>query len=242
MPEKMIGVTVVTPAYKHLEKEAVKRFHKHTGLPVQVIRCNNEQGFFAKLELDQACPKTRIMFFDVDYWLLRPISPQQWCPQSWVAVQDSAVYNPHAFPHTDCESHQLDKRRYFNSGMFTCNLAIPQHRQVFQEARKMRKRVISGKDRAPVDVTDQFYLNAAVQKLNVSLGLMPTRFNFYKKAADWGQLAYIPRDIVGLHAAGEPLKTKLKALRQQAAVFSGGTYPVWVEVAIANQSHLFDLR
>lgn len=238
----MIGVTVVTPAYKHLEKEAVKRFREFTGLSVQVIRCKDDQGFFAKLELDRECPRTRIVFFDVDYWLLRPMHPQQWCPMSWVAVQDSAVYNPHAFPHTDCESHQLDKRRYFNSGMFTCNLAVDQHRQVFQEARKLRKRVASKKDPAPVDVTDQYYLNAAVQKINPSTGLMPTRFNFYKKASDWGQLPYIPREIVGLHAAGEPLQNKLEALRQQSAVFGGGTCPVWVEAALANQSYQFELR
>jgi hypothetical protein len=242
MREKMIGVTVVTPAYKHLEKEAVRRFRKFTGLPVQVIRCKDDQGFFAKLELDRECPRTRIVFFDVDYWLLRPMSPQQWCPMSWVAVQDSAVYNPHAFPHTDCESHRLDKRRYFNSGMFTCNLVVPQHRQVFQEARRMRRRVVSGKDPAPVDVTDQYYLNAAVQKLNPSVGLMPTKFNFYKKAADWGQLAYIPREIIGLHAAGEPLPTKLEALRQQSAVFGSNTCSMWVEAALANQNHLFELR
>ena len=45
----MIAVTVVTPSYRHLEKEAVKRIKKFTGLPVKVIRCKDSDGFMKKL-------------------------------------------------------------------------------------------------------------------------------------------------------------------------------------------------
>lgn len=239
----MIGVTVVTPAYKHLEKEAVARFKAYTGLPVKVIRCKDEDGFKAKLELDRHCPKTRIVFFDVDLWLLRPMNPyKNWSPFSWMAVNDRAVFNMHAFPHTDCGRHQMNKHRYFNSGLIGLNLAFPPHREVFKEARRLRQMVLRKKLPAPVDVTDQFYLNKAVQNLNIGQAMMPEKFNFYMKSADWGQSPCIPREIVGLHAAGEPLKRKLRALKQQAAVFERSTGPMLEEAAFNNHNMIYDQR
>ena len=239
----MIGVTVVTPAYKHLEKEAVARFKKHTGLPVKVIRCKDADGFKTKLDLDRHCPQTRVVFFDVDLWLLRPMDPlKNWSPLAWMAVNDRAVFNVHAFPHTDCGSHQMHKMRYFNSGLIGINLALQHHRDVFKEARRLHRLVKSKKMKAPVDVTDQFYLNKAVQDLNIGQAMMPEKFNFYMKSADWGQSPCIPREIVGLHAAGEPLKRKLKALREQAAVFERPTGPMLEEAAFNNHSMIFDQR
>lgn len=239
----MIGVTVVTPAYKHLEKDAVARFKKHTGLPVKVIRCKDADGFMAKLELDKSLPRTRVVFFDVDLWLLRPMDPlRNWSPYTWMAVMDNAVFNPHAFPHTDCASHKMNKRRYFNSGLFGINLALPHHRKVFQEARKLHRLVFSKKMKAPVDVTDQFYINKAVQILNIGQAMMPEKFNFYMKSVDWGQSPCIPREIVGLHAAGEPLKRKLEALREQARVFERPTGPMLAEAAFNNHSMIYDQR
>lgn len=238
----MIAVTVVTPSYRHLEKEAVKRIKKFTGLKVKVIRCADKDGFFKKLELDRECGKSRVLFFDVDYWLLRPMDVQKWCPNSWMAVHDSATFNPHAFPHTDCEAFGMDKLRYFNSGMFTCNLALKEHRQVFQMARQLRSRVVRGSLKQPTDVTDQVYLNLAAQKLNLNYSPLPTKFNFYLCAAQWGQLQFIPRDIVGLHAAGVPLKGKAEALKQQAAVFGYDLCGIQPEVQFWDQARIFELR
>lgn len=238
----MLAVTIVTPAYRHLEKEAVRRFKKHTGLPVKVIRCKDKEGFMTKLELDRHCPRDRVIFFDVDLWLLRDMHPERWDSFGWSAVHDSAVFNPHAFPHTDCGSHGMNPLRYFNSGLMAFNLGLHHHRKVFQEARKMRKQVLAGRMPVPKDVTDQFYLNMAVQRLNVSQVMLPTKFNFYKNASDWGQLAFIPRCIIGLHAAGEPVRSKHHALKVQSEVFGHDTCPVWRDAAIHNQNSIFDLR
>ena len=234
----MIAVTVVTPSYRHLEKECVRRIKKFTGLPVKVIRCADKNGFMAKLNLDKHCGRRRILFVDVDFWWLRECNVRAWCPNTWMAVHDSAVFNPHAFPHTDCAKFGMDKMRYFNSGMFTVNFSLPDHRKVFQLARQLKQK----KRIKPVDKTDQFYLNLAAQRLNVAMSLVPTKFNLYLKAAQWGQLQFIPRDIIGLHAAGEPLKRKMKALKEQAKVFEMTVNSVWPEAQMWEHSRIFEMR
>lgn len=238
----MIAVTVVTPSYRHLEKEAVKRIKKFTGLPVKVIRCADKDGFFKKLELDRECGRQRILFFDVDFWMLRECNFETWCPNTWLAVNDSACFNPHAFPHTDCESFGMNKLQYFNSGFFLCNLALKEHRKVFQVARMLRSRVVRGSLKQPTDVTDQFYLNKAAQDANVSMHLVPLKFNFYLRSSQWGQVPYIPRDIIGLHAAGFPLAEKKRALEVQAEVFTNEVMRVCPEAQQYEAVRLFEMR
>lgn len=238
----MIAVTVVTPSYRHLEKESVRRVKKFTGLPVKVIRCKDKDGFFKKLELDKECGRQRIMFFDVDWYALRAFDPKSWCDRSWLAVNDSAVWNPHAFPNTDCGLFKMDKLKYFNSGFFICNLALKEHRQVFQVARRLRAKVVRKTMPKPVDWTDQIYFNLAAQQLNINLSLVPTKFNAYILAAAWGQLPFIPRDIVGIHAAGVPLKDKERALKLQSEVFGYDICRMHPEAQFWDQSRIFDMR
>jgi len=238
----MIAVTVVTPSYRHLEKEAVRRIKKFTGLPVKVIRCKDADGFMKKLELDRECGKQRIMFFDVDYWLLREVNFDEWCPNTWLAVHDSAVFNPWAFPHTDCEAFGLQKLQYFNSGFFVCNLSLKEHRKVFQVARSIQRKIKSGALKKPTDVTDQFALNKAVQDTRIAIHLVPLKFNFYLRASQWGQVPYIPRDIIGLHAAGFPLKEKQRALEIQSEVFGSELMRVCPEAYQFETTRIFDMR
>lgn len=238
----MIAVTVVTPSYRHLEKEAVRRVKKFTGLPVKVIRCKDKDGFMKKLELDRECGRQRIMFFDVDWYALRAFDPKTWCDKTWLAVGDSAVFNPHAFPNTDCGLFGLQKLQYFNSGFFICNLALKEHRQVFQRARQIRSRVVRKSMHKPVDVTDQFYLNKAVQDIGVAMNLVPLKFNFYLKASHWGQVPYIPRDIIGLHAAGYKVEEKQRALQVQAEVFTSELLRVCPEAYQFESTRIFDMR
>jgi lipopolysaccharide biosynthesis glycosyltransferase len=182
------------------------------------------------------------MFFDVDFWWLREVNPMQWHSDVWHAVNDSAVFNPHAFPHTDCGAFGIPKQRYFNSGMFCCNFELAEHRQVFQMARQLRSRVERGSLQKPTDVTDQFYLNYAAHKLSLNVSLLPTKFNFYLKSAQWGQMQFIPRDIYGLHAAGFPIEEKKKALEAQAQVFGYDLCGVHPEVQFWDQARIFEIR
>lgn len=238
----MIAVTVVTPSYRHLEKETVRRIKKFTGLPVKVIRCKDKDGFMKKLELDKECGRQRILFFDVDWRPLRVFEPSSWCSNAWFAVNDSACFNPHAFPHTDCELFGMNKIQYFNTGMFVCNLALKEHREVFQLARKLRSQVLKGTLQNPVDLTDQVYLNLSVQRLRTNLSLLPAKFNFYLLSAAWGQMQFIPRDIIGIHAAGVKLEGKAEALALQTKVFGYDICGVHPEAQFWEQARIFELR
>ena len=136
----------------------------------------------------------------------------------------------------------MDKLKYFNSGFFICNLALKEHRQVFQVARRLRAKVVRKTMPKPVDWTDQIYFNLAAQQLNINLSLVPTKFNAYILAAAWGQLPFIPRDIVGIHAAGVPLKDKERALKLQSEVFGYDICRMHPEAQFWDQSRIFDMR
>ena len=119
------------------------------------IVVRSEPSFHVKLELDLRCPKTKIVAFDADYYLLRRLRISG-AEGQWVAVHDPSVWNPHAFPHTDCERFGLDKRQYFNTGFFVCDLRLESHRRVFSLARKIYQECREMKRESPVDWTDQF--------------------------------------------------------------------------------------
>jgi len=234
----MIGATVVSPAYRHLEKESVSRFKKSTGITeVEVVRCRDKDGFNPKLNLDKLFGRKKIVFFDVDWWAVQPIPRHLFESGTWGGVQDSAVWNPKAYPGIDCGLFKLDKTRYINSGFMSFDLSNPLHRKVFQLARRLSVK----KGGKAVDPTDQGYLNVALQRLNVPQTMWPMSFNFYVLAAVWGQVPYIPRVLHGIHAAGFPLKHKKHALQAQAAIFDMVPAPMCIEAVKFHHACQFEL-
>ncbi len=222
-----LGVTIISPSYQEAGAEAVRRWKQYTGNPVLVIHAEAEPAFSVKLHLDELCPARPIVFFDADLWLLRPLPFEQLDPVMWSAVGDPGVWNPGAFPHSDCRSFDLDSTRYFNSGLMALDLGNMDHRAIFSAAREKLKQVHSGKAEKPVDWTDQFFLNAAFQASNLPLHLLPFAWNFYRFAVQEGSFPHIPRDIIGLHAAGVPVAEKLTALQAQALAYSMPERPMW---------------
>lgn len=237
----MIAVTVVTPSYRHLEKEAVRRVRKYTGLPVQVIRCADKDGFFKKLELDRECGRQRILFFDCDLWLTMPVDFKAFDPTCFFAVHDAGVFNPQIFPRQDCDLYKMDAMRYFNSGLMVANFAIKEHRQVFQKARVLERQVRTGKLPKPYDKTDQLFLNLGVQAVNPNLSLLPQKFNYYHFGWEYGQIMTIPRGIIGLHAAGVPIKGKARALREQERVLCRTKRGLWPDAINYTHAKIFEM-
>lgn len=94
----------------------------------------------------------------------------------------------------------------------------------------------------PVDVTDQFALNKAAQDTNVPMSLVPLKFNYYHRASQWGQVPYIPRDVIGLHAAGFKLEEKKRALEVQAEVFTSDVLRICPEAQQFEATRIFDMR
>mgnify|MGYP001559139059 FL=1 len=212
---KPIGVTVITKSYRRVGRKAVSLFKKHTGLEVLIIEGKDSEGFQLKLKLERLCGRRPIIFFDADYWTIRHADFSGFVPKSgFYGVLDSAVFNPWAFPHTDCQENGLDETRYINTGFFACDLRDKDTRKVFQIARRSWGRVKS------VDTTDQFHINRALLQLKLPISLLPLIFNYYKRATDWGQIPYIPREIIGLHGAGIEAKNKFDELTLQAKVFT----------------------
>lgn len=206
--DRTTAVTIISPSYQSVGAEAVRRMKKFSGLNVRVIECSDEEGFETKLNLDMIMDRKKFLFFDSDYWLLRKLPLDSWDGSSWLAVNDPGVFAPYAFPFSDCKREGMDRAKYWNSGFFCCDTRRPEHRAVFQEARALRKRVMSGTARKPDDFGDQYYLNMACQTLGTPMTLLPFVFNFYRHMISGGCFPFIPAEVIGLHAAGVPVRAK----------------------------------
>ncbi len=232
---KPVGVTVITKSYRKVGRRAVALFKRFTGLDVIVLSGADSEGFLLKLKLDQLVGKRPVIFFDADWWITRKTNFDDLVPTAgFYGVLDSAVFNPKAFPHTDCTHNGLDSTRYINTGFFCCDFRNVDVRKVFQRARRTWGRAKTA------DVTDQFHINAAIIHVGVPTNLLPLSFNFYKKASDWGQVPFIPRDILGLHAAGVCAKDKFKKLSAQFEVFSEPVGPMHDDAIIHAYSRSFE--
>lgn len=223
----MIGLTATTPSYKRLTAEARKRFEKHTGLRTRVWEAQtDEEGFSAKLEIWRTCANA--VFFDSDLWVLRDTDFARL--PDWSVVHDPCVFHPESFCYKDCQQPfdegGLLRDRYFNTGLMKVDFRKRANREVFRRAAQIAAKVKAGKAWKPHDTTDQYYINRAVLELGIPVTLLPTSFNYYHKAVEWGVLSFPPREIRCLHAAGYPLKRKLAALKAQARVFGAALQPM----------------
>lgn len=235
-----IGATIISTSYKRLGDEAVRRFKKHTGLPVKVIRCRDSSAFEAKLNLDNLTQRGPVVFFDADLWIIRPWEVT--FGPDFGAVHDPMVFHgcETAFPARDCETLGLDKHRYVNSGLMVMDFSQRAHRQVFQHARRSWKRLQAGRTKA-IDTTDQAHINVGIQKVNPPQAMLPTVLNTYLRAVEWGVLPFIPRGIVGLHAAGIK-RGKLSHLTMAEKLFSGDCHPMQQEAVNFQHGKTFDWR
>jgi hypothetical protein len=233
-----VGVTVASPSFEPMVFEAVRRFHRFTGLDTVILHTATEPGFAAKLNLDQLVGPRRIVFYDADWWALRPLPllNKALASRAFWGVHCPGTFNPLSFPHTDCERLGMDKEDYINTGFFVCDLGNFEHRQVFVKARELHAAAVQGRASVPVDWTDQAWINLALQRLAVFQAKFPFSYNYYKRAVDWGNVPYHPREIYGLHAAGIAVSEKLKHLRDMESIFGEPVGPITPEA----QSHHFD--
>lgn len=222
MTSEPFGVTVISPSYAKIGNEAVKRFKKFTGARVHVVRCKDKDGFETKLNLDKIVGEGPFVFFDADWWLLRELDISTLCGgYGWSGVQDPMVHHPHCIPFKDCRDHGLQTHKYINTGLFGCDTRLRDHRWVFQEARRTWKRGIKTHDH-----TDQYHLNRAILRSGLPQKMLPFGYNYFTFAVNLGGFPYIPRIIVGLHAAGSQKHRKMATLKREAAVFGYTAKPM----------------
>lgn len=254
-----IGVTVVSPSYRAVGREAVRRFRKYTGLKVVVVRCRDEDGFAAKLQLDRV-PGLKgrlVVYFDADWWLLRSVDLGAMCEKVTASGAVAGVLEPGclaggvpdrrwSFPYVDCANYAdrgLMADQYINTGFFLCDLGRAEHRGIFRQARYWWDRQQRGLMDPPVnDHGEQTVWNLARVESGVPLQRLPFAYNAYLYAVTGGTVAHMPRTVVGLHGAGIPTVDKYEEMMCQARVYGAVVEPMWEAVVRQSFALQYELQ
>lgn len=238
----ILGITLQTPGYELLAKEAARRFRRATGCDVLILEAVAGEGFATKLRLHLEAPRQRVLFFDADWWALRKFDAFAIVPDGpgLSAVHDPAVFDPKSWPGKDCRAG-LCWSSYVNTGFMGMDLREVSTRSWLEDALTLWEGR-AALHWAPTDPTDQAWLNAALLHSRVPITFLPFRYNCYMRAVEWGYYPHVPRGIIGLHAAGVLPNHKLQTLRAEAAVFGGHYKPMRREAVTAIHQSIFDLK
>lgn len=216
----MVGVTLSSPQYENLTFEAVRRFKRHTGLDVQIMWSDGEPAYAHKLEAAQRFKGRSVVFFDVDWWALRPMDLGQFNNSPhFVCVRDPGVFDHDQFPHTDSAVLGIDELQYFNSGFWIANFRRPDHVAAFEAAAQLCEEKLNGLWTNVGDPGEQSFLNAGIQRSGCSVLHLPFAYNCYNLAVRFGCYPEYPREIFGLHAAGVHHSEKREWLELHERVF-----------------------
>jgi len=226
-PFKWLGMTIITPGFDEVGREAVRRFQSLTGLPFIVLRAPSaDAAYRLKLRLPDLIGSEveTVIFFDADWWLLRPLDlvylEERLGTHPFLAVHDPGIADPAGFVAKDCADHGLNPARYFNSGFWVVR-TTPEWKHVCKEA-------INLMGCEPfADFGEQSAFNHAWQNLTTDhIGLLPREYNFFMHAVTHGYAESIPAAIIGLHAAGVPRGRKLEHLKKYAAALDYSIKPL----------------
>lgn len=211
----MLGVTIATPGYFDLAKEAAARFRKCSGCDTVILE-SSESGFDSKFKLLDLFKGQQICFFDADLFPIRKLDLNPFKGKLGVfGVNDPTCISDHSFVKHDSIAIGIYPYTYLNTGFLILNFADETVVKAFEIA---RANMINKNDLGLQDKTEQSVLNLGFKETTVNI--LPFKYNFFKKAVDWGCFPYIPRDIINVHAAGvNGLKDKMKALHEQCIVF-----------------------
>lgn len=223
----MIAVTIATPDYADMANRQAYHFRKHSGLHTVVMLIGEGQdGYEAKLDLPNVFVKTKIVFFDADYRLIRDADFSKFRECAIYGVHDGAAHDIHAFPCPDSKKLGIPNNEYINTGLFIVDFGIESHRKAFAIARQLhedrRNKVITIDDR-----TEQSFLNAGIQRSGSKLIHMHPGWNFYPYSYQHGSMPEIPRNIIGVHAAGIcGVHEKARHLDAYETVFGASMYDI----------------
>lgn len=211
----ILGVTISTPGYQGLAIEAAKRFRKFSGCDTVILESDHKNGFNLKLELHRIFANRDICFFDADLWPIREFDLSPYVNSgAVVGVNDPSSISPASFCYWDSISIGIPFSRYLNTGFLICDFKNRRVRNAFEFA---RNNINLKKQLNIQDKTEQSVLNLGFKKCKVVK--IPLKWNFWKKAADWGHVQNIPRDVINVHAAGYELPMKWDILTKHAEVF-----------------------
>lgn len=199
----MRAVTVVSPEYEGMGREAALRFERHTGIEVDVVRCAAVHGHRVKLEvLRDAAESGWRFFFDADWWLI------QSCHQEIRALLGPWLAGA-PIPGTvaDGEGREFgyDPRSRITSGFLVFDPTLPLWGRVLRLALELQASVALSR-------RDEVYLNAAAHHFGLPVRVIDAGWNWCLRP----NYSYEPPQIWALHAAGHPLKARHQILHQAA--------------------------
>lgn len=222
----MIAATLCTPQYAKLCHDQVEHFRNQCDLPVFAIHLKEETFRISsgrKLELHRMFRGQKVLFFDADWRAIRKLDLdllEELSETHFVAVSDPGVNDPGSFPKNDSKQFGIDPALYFNSGFFVANFALESHVKAFSLAFELYRQSKNGMWGSIFDFGEQSYLNAGVQKSGASIHLLPPAWNWFHYAWVQGHIEHVPREIIGLHAAGTPFDLKKQTLDAQTELFA----------------------
>lgn len=225
----MIAITVACPAYADLANEQAEHFRRHSKLDTIVVH-NNDSSFRHKLDLEQMFRGQKVVFFDADYRLIRDAHFNDIGEQGeFIACHDCGLHDINQFPSPDSAILDINPALYFNSGLWVADFRYESHRHAFAIARQLFEEKRNGLWSGIGDLGEQSFLNAGVQKAGVQIRHLHPRYNFMFHSWRWGAMPEIPREIIGIHAAGTELGDKRNMLNAQHKIFGmsqgGSTMP-----------------
>lgn len=218
----MLAVTIATPPYLALAHEQADYFRRSSGLDTLIVT-REAEGYHHKLDLPRLFKGQKIIFFDSDYRLLRGAELLPMIARSrgydFIAAPDPGVHDPLQFPAPDSEAFGIDKGLYFNSGFFVADFNNAKVVDGFNRARQLWAENEHGVWKQIADPGEQSYLNAGIQRAGCKIKLLHPRWNFFFHAWRWGTLPEVPRNIVGVHAAGTHVSEKKAILDAETRIY-----------------------
>jgi len=223
----MIAVTVATDNFMDLANEQASWMRRHSGLQTFVI--STKDGYAEKLELHRHFPGKKVLFFDADYRLIRPVNIAEIYKEgSFTGVMDPGILDKGMFTHNDCKALRMNREKYMNTGFWIADFSSQNQVKAFNAARQMLAEKRNGAMWKEVgDHGEQSFLNLSLQRScgHGEVRLVGLRWNFYMLSYTWGCVPTVPRGIIGVHAAGIHISEKSKHLDSMQSLFSSGYRP-----------------
>lgn len=220
----VIGITIATPGYFDLAYEAASRFRKYADTEVLILTSNVTDGYDQKFNILNVAGDRTVVFFDSDWWAVRPFDVQQFYNSSLIwAVKDASRHSLTSFCLPDALTLGFPAEEYVNTGLFVVNGRCKAHHDAFAKAQDLIQSRLAGEIKTK-DRTEQSLLNAAWQRCGLSFQHLPDGWNYWPRAIARGFYTSVPADPIAIHAADVELQHKAEFLTKQCQFYDSDSW------------------
>lgn len=220
----VIGITIATPGYFDLAQEAAARFRKYADTEVLILTSNVTDGYDQKFNILNVAGDRTVVFFDSDWWAVRPFDVQQFYNSSLIwAVKDASRHSLSSFCLHDAMTLGFPAEEYVNTGFFVVNGREASHHRAFGQAALLVQSRKAGEIEIK-DRTEQSLLNAAWQRDNLTIQYLPDEWNYWPRAIERGFYTAVPTDPIAIHAADVELRHKIEFLYSHCQFYDSDSW------------------